>query len=454
MKRSTKLGLALATAFALPTAISAQAANHVSWGLGGHGIHHSNPFLAGAGGGNAFFVDADPWALAVSVGAGCGGRGCDAWGCGYDAWGCGYDAWGHGYDAWGYGCDHWGCGCDHWSHGCGHGHYDGFFGCPCAHAGHVSGYASLGWLGWSWTPFVSLGWTSWHHRVFAPIVHGPVRGWGGWELDPFWRNDWRPVRFGHARPYFPRGGYVVAKHGYRDAEYRGRHDRPVRRSPLFGPRYKENPRVYVTDNGPERPTSRAVPRGRDATEALAATGGRRGRPSGSVRKAKPRGSTAPDARARLPGAKTRTRPDIRGETNTPQAKPRPIGPAPRSARPRQPRPEATRQPDRSSGRLRAPRRPGRPSVQLRPSAGVRPVPQRGRRAPSARVTPRKRPPTATRVEPGSARPKASRAPGRALPKARPAPRRTPPRAKPASTRRPAPKRVPVATRRPAKKRGK
>ena len=106
MKRSTKLGLALATAFALPTAISAQAANHVSWGLGGHGIHHSNPFLAGAGGGNAFFVDADPWALAVSVGAGCGGRA--------------YDAWGRGCDAWGRGCDHWDYGCDHWSHGCDH----------------------------------------------------------------------------------------------------------------------------------------------------------------------------------------------------------------------------------------------------------------------------------------------------------------------------------------------
>ncbi len=452
MKRSMKLGLTLAAAFALPTAVSAQAANHVSWGLQSHGNPRWNPFVAGPGGPAAFFAEGGSWSLGVSLGAGYGG---------------------HVYDPWGRDCGYWGHGHDHWGHGCarsgyGYGHCDGFFGCPYAHPYSVLAGAPFGWSGWGWTPFVSLGWPSWRSRVFARFVYGPVWGWGGWDPDPFWHDPWYRVGFGYSDPYYSRGGHVVAERGYRGAGRRDGYDRPVRRSPLFGPRYKENPRVYVTDNGPERPTSRAVPRDRDVAEAQTADGGRRGRPSESVRKAKPRGSATPNARAPRRSTRTGTGPATRAKprtrigtdpAETGKARPRPgtrrpprtsrtdpakppsTGPAPRSARPRQPRPEAARQPDRRPGWFRVPQRPRQPSVNPRPPARVRPDPQRGGRRPSAWPAPRGGPP---KVRP---------APRNGPPKARPAPRRTPPRAKPAPTRRPAPKRTPPA-RRPAKRRGK
>ena len=171
------------------------------------------------------------------------------------------------------------------------------------------GYAPFGWSGW-YGPGVSFffGWPaprfggSWHH-------YGEVFAWGrggswDWGWPPAYRYGWDPYDYAY-----------YGAHGY--GHYPRVTSRIARRSPLFGPRYKETPRVYVTDNGPARPTSKAVPR-RGAPGAggvVQGNAGYRGR-TGSVpgtRTARPRSGTEPRTSA----------PSVRPRTRTGSAQPRP-----------------------------------------------------------------------------------------------------------------------------------
>jgi hypothetical protein len=249
--------------------------------------------------------------------------------------------------------------------------YDPWFGC---NQYVFVGYPSLGW--WNphpawWWQFGFLGWPSPRYVRYHWYAYGPF-GYGG--LD--W---WYPRPHGYVYHGYDGGGYLTPR-GYRSgghAKPRGHSgDRIIRGSPLFGPRYKEDPRTYVTDNGPERPVSRAVPRGSRA-DVRDFDGRRRPRETSNTRRARPRGETKPaTTRSAPPKLRTRT-------ASPPRAR----------AKPRAPTPKA---------------RPGTPS---RPTPKAKPATPK-RSTPKARPAPAKRPP-----------PKAS-APKRPAPKARPTPRRS------------------------------
>ena len=301
------------------------------------------------------------------------------------------------------------------------------------------GFGRLPYYGW---PFASGFW------VGGPSVRWGSSfafGFGGFSRRHLWGRSgwWNHGRWG-AWDYGHRPGY-----GYRRYVVRDRHPRAgrgVRRSPLFGPRYKVDPRVYVTDNGPERPVSKAVPR--DARgDVLQPERGRRPGPSDTAtRRAKPRSRlgdpSAPRDRAQ---ASPRARPTARGDRPTVRTRP--------TARTR---PAVRTRPTAGT----------RPAVRTRPTARPRPAVRTkptSRTRPTARVGPTAR----TRPTVGvGARPTATARPApvrRSPPKARPAPSKSPlPKARPAPAKRPAPKVRPARrppppkgkpTRRPARRRG-
>ena len=183
---------------------------------------------------------------------------------------------------------------------------------PC-HGYFAAGYPSYDFRGW-YSPwrFGFLGWPS------------PRYVRSHWWSPPFWTHYYSPFWADSYAWGFGRGGwgygydrwdryYPVYRPYY---DYDDPHARVVRRSPLYGPRYKEYPAppVYVTDNGPERPVSRAVPRSRgpgDVSDGTDPNGylDRRGvRLTDGPRTARPR--TGTDARAARPrtGAETTTSP--------------------------------------------------------------------------------------------------------------------------------------------------
>ena len=257
------------------------------------------------------------------------------------------------------------------------------------------------WTGCAWYG-VGFGWPG-YGLGFGWPARRHVRVYAGWWDYPLW-SDYGPAGwwdYGYRPRWSHRPRYAI-----HDVYPQGR-GRVGRRSPIFGPRYKVDPRVYVTDNGPERRVSKAVPRD-PRTGVLRPDNRRADPPDRSTRRAKPR--TGEGAQVR-PGTRPRT---------PPQARPR--------VRPKAPiRPTAR----------------ARPGVRTRPTAQARPT---ARAKPTARARPtvRTRPMPITRRSP-------SRRPG-AVPKARPDPGRRPvPKVRPAPTRRPAPKVRSAPARRPAPK---
>jgi len=262
--------------------------------------------------------------------------------------------------------------------------YDPWFGCD---GYFVVGYSGFGWWnpypGW-WGFFGFPGWPPVRYHTFrwfgyAPVFwYAPVR-YGGW---PVWYPGHRGPRYYHMHRHVYHGsgrsGYVTAG-GYRSgghAQPRGRSgDRIVRGSPLFGPRYKEDPRGRVADNGAERSGSRAVP-GYSRSGVGSASGRTRPGERPGTRRARPRGDTdTPRTRSTPP--KLRTRPG-----SPPRAKPR----SPERSRPTA-RPTTSRTPSRakpqSPERSRPTARPattGRPpqkaSAPKRPVSRARPAPRR------------------------------------------------------------------------------
>ncbi len=301
-----------------------------------------------------------------------------------------------------------------------------------------------GWFDPWWEPVVFVPSPRWHFGWYG-------HGW----YDPFWHDPWYDRWAYHGwDPYRSHWGFRTV---YYDRGYA--HPRVASRSPLFGPRYKEDPRpyVYVSDNGPERPVSRAVPRGDrtavPATEGAWRTAGRRGgevRAEPETRTARPRvrerpgtgqgqpSSTSAQPRTPrtrsgglvvTPGSPVRTsRPDTNREDPGTSSRPRSsrpvvVTPVPtRSARPTAGRATApsTRRATPQAGRTTPPR------VRTRPDA-----------TPSRRVTPtRASAPTRARPAPAKtvSKPKVRSAPSRsrsAPPKAGSAPpRRSPPKSSP------------------------
>ena len=303
----------------------------------------------------------------------------------------------------------------------GHGHHDGrspydcwdylwydpWFGC---NRYVLVGYPGFGWgnphPAW-WWQFGFLGWPSPRYVRYHWYAYGPF-GYGG--LD--W---WYPRPHGYVYHGYDGGGYLTPR-GYRSgghAKPRGHSgDRIVRGSPLFGPRYKEDPRTYVTDNGPERPVSRAVPRGSRA-DVGDVDGRRRPRETSNTRRARPRGETKPaTTRSAPPKLRTRTAAPPRA-----RAKPRAPTPKARPGTPSRPTPTARKTPTRPGSPTTRPTTPKRPTSTARTTPTRRATPKAKpttpkRSSPKARPAPAKRPP-----------PKAS-APKRPTPKARPAPRRS------------------------------
>lgn len=305
----------------------------------------------------------------------------------------------------------------------------------------------LGFLGWPSPRYVRS-----HRYAFAPFWSDYYYGWPGnsWGWYSGYDNwDWYGPGYGR---YYDHPSTRV-----------------VRRTPLYGPRFKEYPvpPVYVTDNGPERPVSRAMPRLGAGPSGSVDIIGREDRGVYSIqdraRKARPRGNA--DAKPATP-PRVRARPRADGGTNpTPQARPRsgtrgtdvaaPRARDTRTIRPgvRRP-PVATSRPD-----TRAPSTRSAPA-RIRQPTPIRSVPPRvrdrstpreriqlpGREAPRVRSTPSRRPsPTArsfpSRMPTPRARPAPSRAP---KPKARSAPSRgSAPRARPAPSRAPKPKARPA-----------
>ena len=292
--------------------------------------------------------------------------------------------------------------------------HDPWFGCGPQ---LLIGYPSFGW----WHPypvrwwFGHLGWPStayvryqWYHPGYA---HGPF-AYHGWD---WWGPSHHHIVY-HDPPHrhLHRGndghGYATPK-GYRSrgrAKPHGRGgDRIVRGSPLFGPRYKEDPTASARDGG-RRNVGRAVPRGGRA------------------------GAGVTDARSRLREAPKTRRPRPHGQTPGADADRRRPAPKVRSGTPRQPAPTTQR------------RSPTRRVVQTaRPAPRQRP-PDAARAKPSRRMVPRARPAPTRRPAPKAKAP----APKRQTPKARPAPTRRPaPKAKASAPKRQAPKARPAPTRR-------
>ncbi len=280
----------------------------------------------------------------------------------------------------------------------------------------VPALAAWGW-GDPW--FGYRGRPGWSSRVWV------AAGWGAPRLD--WRG------FGHwrrMRDPWPRG----LRGGGWD---RGR----VSRSPLFGPSYKEHPRALVTDNGPRRPVSKAVPKG--DRPAMATPRGYTRRDEGRIRTgaAKTRGSAgsplgkaAPKAPART-GSIDRSEPKRPATRGAPKAKPKmgwtetrrvierrapatkanprvgPVSRAPktRAVAPRPPRARTTVVPRKRTG-----------SAAGIPSVGTKKPAAAGKAA--RRATTRR--PTAKQAKPP--RPKASRPVARSTPRKSPPPKRRPP----------------------------
>ena len=337
-------------------------------------------------------------------------------------------------------------------------------------------------------PYYRHGWFDpwWEPVVFVPSPRFHF-GWfsHGWH-SPYWRDPWYTRwTYGGWDPYWSHVGYRTVHYDRGYVHDRGYAQRRVAsRSPLFGPRYKEDPRpyVYVTDNGPERPVSRAVPRGdrtarpSNTIDGVQPAAGRRGgavRTEPATRTARPRVRARPEtgqdaspptsARPRTrsgglvvtPGSPVRTsRPDTRRED--PGTASRPTSSRPTVVTPTPPRSTGPR-----IGRATPPT--GRaipPTVRTRPDAAPprrvitsRPSqPAKARPAPSrTRVTPPRAAPAPARVR--SAPPKASSAPPRrSPPKASSAPpRRSPPKASSAPPRRSPPKSSPPKRSAPARR---
>lgn len=320
---------------------------------------------------------------------------------------------------------------------------------PC-HGYFAVGYPAYDYWGW-YSPwrFGFLGWPSPRY----------VRShwWSPPFWTPFWADDyawgfggrgWGYGGWGYGYDRWDR--YYPAYSPYYD--YADPHTRVVRRSPLYGPRYKEYPApppVYVTDNGPERPVSRAVPRSvgpggtfdgtnRDDLNRRGARltdGPRTARPrtGTDVRTARPR--TGADVRTSPPRVRARPQPSTRNTGQTPASR----------------RPESTARP----APTRRPAPAARPAPSRRPAPAVRSAPSTRRPSPTVRSAPStRRPSPAVRSAPSSRRPSPmvrsapSRRPSPAVrsapsrgstPKARSAPSRTPPKARSAPSRAPKPK---------------
>ena len=291
---------------------------------------------------------------------------------------------------------------------------------------------------WDWGSSWGPGW-SWDH---------PSRGWNRWRRGyDRWAYDDGYGGWGWSRPY---------DRGYRYDRYDrfDRHGRRVvQRSPLYGPRFKEDPQepVYVTDNGPYRPVSSAMPRGGDAGRGRVSSDGYSDRRPGRAeqpRTARPRTGTVAGAgdgaAAQVPGrvrtARPRTGSDARGGSGTDNRE----APGGRTAGPRRgidtrtsppqvrPRPQPTTRGDDS-----------RPTMTTRPTPTRRPVPTI-RSAPSATRQPAVRPPTTQRPE--ARRPATARLPGAR----RPITTRRPEAQRPSATRQPAVR--PPTTQRPEARR--
>ena len=294
---------------------------------------------------------------------------------------------------------------------------------PC-HGYFAVGYPSYDY--WSWYSPWRFGFVGWPSARY-------VRS--HWWSSPYWAND-------YAWGFDPWGwrGYdhwdrYSSNHG-RYYDYDDRYSRVVRRSPLYGPRYKEypTPAVYVTDNGPERPVSRAVPRslgsgGRvDVIDSDGSYDRRRARLTEAPRTARPRsGTSIGTARPRTgtvtspPRVRARPQPSTRG---TPSRVPQPsVGRvSPPTARGR---PQAAPRTRIEPAKRQPPRVRSTPSSR-RPSATTRPAPSR-RPVPTVRSAPSRRPAPTIRSAPSRrATPRVRSAPSRApAPKARAAPSRAP-----------------------------
>lgn len=419
--RRTSVSLIVAAALSAPTMGTAQVADHVSlYRGGGLGLHSYSSFGTGFG----FSVGGWGASIGFSVGFGTGFL--------YNPHGFyrPFDSpWAHCWD-------------DYWFDP-----YDPYY--TCQDFGPWGpGY---GWTGYNPWRFGFLGWPSPRH----------VRShWYG--FSPFWSDYWGPAWGGYDHWYGPR---------YRRYyEYPG--TRVVRRTPLYGPRYKEYPAppVYVTDNGPERPVSRL-----GGMRGAGGSVGRTARPTDrgaysildGARKARPRDGS--DARPTPP--RVRARPRTNGDaTTTPQARPRSGTGGSDEARPRDTRtlrpgavqrpPIVTSRPDtRRPSTRSAPARVRQPTPMrsVPPRVRSRPVPRDRiepprRGAPGVRSTPSRRPSPTARSFPSrmpTARPAPSRAPTPRVrsapsrgstPKARPAPSRgSTPKARSAPSRAPRPK---------------
>ena len=432
MKLTSKVVL-VAGMLTIPAAGTAQVANHVSMRLD----------LA-ASGQPAFWSG---WGLGLAYqpvfhtpGFGFGASSYVSIGLGFNSY---YDDYRYGYH------DGWGL-----SHCWDYLWHDPFLDC----GGYLPiGFGPFGWWGprSPWLgPFGFLGWPSpryvrQHFYAASPFWYGGYSGWhDGWGGYPGyawggypgygWGGDYR-----HFRRYYTLDGYGgrVSRYGYSS---RGG---AVYRTPLFGPRFKERPAVYVTDNGPERPVSELSPAANRATRRGLAggadrtnIGSRATRPGAQAlpRTARPRGqgdakAARPDTRTANPRPATR-RPPVR------TSRPSPVGTTPPKVRKR---PEAAPR----TGSVTPRRQPAvRPTTPRRQPA-VRPTTPR--RQPIVRTTPPRRQPTVRPTTPRRSPPKARSAPSRRPPPtARSAPpRRSPPKARAAPPRRSPPKVRPAPSRR-------
>ena len=309
------------------------------------------------------------------------------------------------------------------------------------------GFGPFGWWGppSPWLgPFGFSGWPSSryvrrHFYAASPFWNGGYSGWhDGWGGYPGyarggypgygWGGDYR-----HLRRYYVLDGYGgrVSPYGYSSG------GGSAYRTPLFGPRFKERPAVYVSDNGPERPVSELSPEGTRARRGDLAgsadrtnTGSRATRPWAQAlpRTARPRGQ----GDAKVAGGDTRTA-NPRPATRRPPvrtSRPTPVRTAPPKVRKR---PEA-------APRAGSPTPTRRPIVRTTPPRRapiVRTTPTR--RVPIVRTTPTRRAPI-VRTTPTRRAPTVRTTPTRRAPIARPAlPKRSQPGARPAPSRRPAPK---------------
>ena len=416
MKRA-HVSLIIAAALAAPAAGTAQVADHVSMYTGGGlGLRAHTSFGFSVGGWGA--------SMGVSLGLGSGYA--------HDPYGI--------YRPFHTPSAH--CWDDFW--------YDPYYGCQAFDPFWGPGYGF-----WSWYNLRRAGFLGWpsrryvrsHWYAFSPFWGDYHYGWpgSGWGWYSGYHNwDWYGPRY--------------------DRYYDYPSTRVVRRTPLYGPRFKEYPAppVYVTDNGPERPVSRAVPRfGAGSGASVDLTD--RDRMGGvysiqdRTRKARPRDGA--DATPAPPRVRARPRADG-GASAAPQARPRGgtggsrvAAPRPRDTRTIRPgierppvttsRPDTRRPSTRSApARIRQPTpiRSAPPRVRSRPAPRERIEPPR-REAPGVRSTPSRRPSPTVRSFPSRmptprARPTPSRTP---TPKARSAPRGSAPRARPAPSRAPKPK---------------